>query len=775
MKRYRLLTVIALMLVGVASTGIARDVLIPSDDFLVIVGDSDTVLSLHERFSKQEITLLDYAKLVGEMNPATSLFERAYDEPLAKNNIVHLPGLETLSKYKKEVLLGAKQQEGGTSVQRPSKPELAKSTHRVSISNKHSSTGTAGQALTSVAEFVQKEAANEHSSSASSPSFIKQSLSNEDESYATASLDRSHVDARSGNGSAEADTSSDDPNLSANSHTQHGHMAIFAPATINLCLTKEHHSELAVQISNTFGSSFSEHLSQSNIEQLRYFLTDSGYLDAHISHDDDGVTYILPHDIYLVTKIIIEPTDVGYTDEDSQIRTVLAVNKVYSESLERIAKTLATDWLAENGFPLVNSFAVTHRRNSVNATVEIVFTYEPSPAVNIVSYEQYGERNFHPNHLEILSPFSESPRFSLSDLDAFRSRLMATGYYSDVEFDLIKSDDASSENLTLGILTHSKETSNLKAYLGFSQGRNAVLYAEAALPNLTGHGDDLSLNVSLDSLSRTLSAEYMRHNVHQYGLDVGAATTRANNDNRYFERDLTSADFFLNWRDHGIDDGSLWHLGVSLMASKEINKRLAGSSKKYEYWQLSVGRSGRPEWSEYVSAWSIQADYNIGSRANSLDFWSLNADFSGQLGLAGATPVEWRTALDVLHASSVASIPAGSQLYAGGSNSNRGYEPFAYSSLDAQAKSLAYTVSSQVEIPITWGRDKSWISRVSPFLDATILGTDLVSRSNELLSIGLGVSGTISSFPIRLDVATPLTGSARGGVNLNFQIGMTRS
>ena len=746
MKHYLSKTIL-LMLLFSTSICIARDVLVPSNDFLVIVGDNDSVYTFYDKFSKKGISLTDYVRLIDRINPEFEITQIEHDEPLSKDTIFQLPGAITLSEYTKEKGLSDERLADGDDIpeivtqdkagsyeysymdntpnhngvvkkRSPETGELwfvnlgsysgadiamkalqqfqqfqqmdeklsiqvddvkgqtfyrVRSTSFISRSDAESAAkryestlkikglwvgklpnkASNSKAISNVnlldKDSVSKDIGNEYFK----PSFKSETRSiplyEEDKNYSLDFSDDSLRDKSVNSSIFETEVYSAEPHSLAN-HDIHQHIALDGQQAIKLCLTENAHRELAVQLRNVFDSAFLNNFSKTNIEKIEYFLADLGYLDAEIVGNKNTIFYINPHSLYMVTKVIVEPSTLISEEQETHVRTQLVVNEIYSKKLERIAKKLAIDWLAENGFPQINYLESYHRRNSINSTVEIVFSYEPSPRINIFQYEQYGERNFRKDHLEVLSPFSESPQFSLSTLEEFRNRLMSSGYYTDVQFDLITDESENFKNPILGISTQSKEVSNFEGNLGFSSGRDTIFNAKAVFQNLTLQEDDLTLDIAFDSLSQTLSADYTQHNIYQYGLDFGAYAKIVDEDNGYFQGDTKSIKFFINRHANELNNDAFFSYGASLIRSNETIKKQGSLTKGYNYWRLTAGRSGWLGIGEKNNFWSIEANYNIGNTRTNMDFWSLNTSFLWKQALSKSTSVMWRSSIESIYA-----------------------------------------------------------------------------------------------------------------------------
>lgn len=858
--KYCLKLIVGLSLLALAPLGLARGAIAPQDDFLIVTGADETLASLHSYFSGGGISLGEYLRLLYQLNPTLALEKISFEEPLAKNFIVNLPGVHRLRSHAGYKALGDSDQMCGAEGQKPESLQTdiarepgcnhpaqqfetgydslpSRPKERLAFFDAASSdTGltpiydieysdtlkpesrayvieqddavswldngegdsivTSARMDTSASDGGRERLRGKLGSAIQQKDF--QTLAGADISGVTEeklldapkplSVSKSEItkklvqredlslvlEKKKQNFKSydeEREGIPESPEVYKD-HNQHDHVSVLDPARIMMCVIESNHREIAAQLDDHFQGSISEHLSLSDTDYLTDFLTSAGYLDASVDYrGSKRITYIDSGRLYHLTAIIIEPRNSFRRITANAPSTTIQVKETYSQNLESSAKALALQWLAENGFPFIDEIKTEYIHHETEASLRLAFTYEPERPVQIKHYEQYGDLLLQESQLKVISPFTETSEFSLSSLEVLRKRLLETGYYTNVGFELIRPENLEDDGWILGISSEEKAYSRFNSDFGYSRAQGVMMTSQLAIPNLTGIQDDLSLDVSWDNLSVDIGAKYLARNVYRYGID-GSFQVRVGSDkNRYYKRDESILEFLIGSSHADGHRFRPWEVSLASIDASEESRLPGGERKNFKHWRVGLGRSGSFNLGGVDQTWTTSLAFNKSFNSPEADFWHLKTNLLGQLTQFSGLSLEFQAGLEALYASDISSIPAGSQLYIGTPNYNRGYPSFAYSSLDQSQKSFGYLMFTQLDMPIPVDWNKTLVTKVVPFLDLSVLGGDADPDTQGFASFGIGFVGKVFSLPFRVDVALPATQQYSGDVQINFQLG----
>lgn len=557
------------------------------------------------------------------------------------------------------------------------------------------------------------------------------------------------------------------------SHFDHLHELLLPSAFVMFCMTEENAQAVLADVRETFDGKLSANMADESYIPVTRYLKDLGYLRANIHSDRDSRAIFLESGPrFRVTGLEIRPEQAALRANGRSPSILMSVNQVYSPQVEKQLANLAEEWLAEQGYPLVNVSDLQMQLDDARAEAKFHFSYDASQNIQVTAVDQISANALRGGQLRTLSPFSEDPRYSQLALEQLRSRLMATGYYKSVVFELLADDDAGEGNYSIEINTAASNTKRLDASLGYSQGRGPLLQAGVTLPNMTGREDDIFIRARADDVEQQIGIAYQRRNLFTYGVDVGLSGNINQEDHPYFSSDGRGLSLRGSWHGSDRQDGRSWH--VSLDWRKANESRLGTvMDKRFEYGGLAIEHFGRGTGVfDFVSDYSLTVEHAISLKENADPYWSVDAVGDWVLPELFGQRFDGRFGANIRYAEDLSSLPFSSQLYNGGVESNRGYETATFSSLDLGPESTAFLVYGQVEMPMEVNFDSPWLSKVIPFMDLSMLGADGHKANRTFSSIGLGLAGNVTGYPYRIDLAIPVDDRAGKGLMVNFNLSL---
>lgn len=557
------------------------------------------------------------------------------------------------------------------------------------------------------------------------------------------------------------------------SHADHLHELLLPSAFVMFCMDEANANSLLAELRQNFDGMLSSDMGKEGYTPVTQYLKDQGYLRSRIESDSNArASYVSSGPRYQVNSLEIAPRQRGAGGRQQHPNISLPVNQFYSPLVEQQLAALAIEWLGEQGYPLADVSDMQWQFDDVQHRVNFQLWYDASHTVQVTAVEHSGANALSPRQLNTLSPFTGSEPYSQSALEQFRSRLMATGYYENVSFELLADNTAGADGHRLEVNTTPAKRNRIQAGVGYAQGGGPVVNAVLTLSNISGNEDNVLLSARTDDFVQQASLTYRRRNLLWYGADVGLSARAVRQDQPYFVSDLVGIDLLGAWHGRDRQDGGSWHVSLGWRSADE-RRFGAVENQRFEYGRLAVGRSGRGSGLfDFARDWSVNVAHAFSLNPDTDDYWTLSATTDWVLPALFDRHVDLRLGADIRYADNLADIPLSAQLFHGGDASNRGYESASFSSLEFDAESTAYLAYAQVETPWDVNIQSQWLTQLMPFLDLSVMGADGDDAAKMFSSIGLGFAGAVAGYPYRADVAVPLDRHAGKGVLVNFNVGL---
>lgn len=826
MKRiYRAVALLAVLLGGPLWSACSAAVLLPQQNFLVVTSSQDSLADYYDRFGTGLISTAAFRELVVAMNPSAGLQATTIAEPLMADLILTLPGQQTLKPFtalslsnnatealsedasaltigpQVDVPMGTNTDTASARASRPRGPAPSRIRQHQRVPSSHTYTVKYGDNLFRISlrhgmDMLALAALNNLQApydliagqtllinAATEPAMseergieprnkARERIENDDAIKPHAG-DYKLTVAKADRGSYPLSQPAAVPTYPVSSHLDHSHELLLPSAFVMFCMREANAITLLTELRQNFDGMLSSDIGDQGYIPVTEYLKDQGYLRARVESDSDGrASYVRSGPRYQVVSLEIVPRQSEADRREQHPQMSLPVNQFYSPQLEQQLSTAAIEWLAEQGYPLADVSDMQWQFDDPQHQVNFHLRYDASRAVQITEVDHSGVNALSPRQLRKLSPFTDSESYSQSALDQFRSRLMATGYYENVSFELLVDDATEAGEHRLEVNTTSAKRNRIQALLGYAPGRNLVLDAALKLPNITGNEDDVSLKARADSFSQQVNLAYQRRNLFWYGADFGLSTGVARQDQPYFFSDLVTIDLLGAWHGEDRQDGSNWHVSFGWSSADERRVDMV-ENQRFEYGRLGAGWSGRGRGVfEFARDWSVNLAHAFSLNPETDNYWSLSATTDWVVSAPFDRHFDLRLGADIRYADNIEAIPLSAQLFHGGEFINRGYESASFSSLDLDAESSVYQVYAQLEMPWDANFRTPWLTRLIPFLDFSVMGADGGDDAQGFSSIGLGFAGAVAGYPYRADVAVPLDGQAGDGLLVSFNVGL---
>jgi translocation and assembly module TamA len=377
----------------------------------------------------------------------------------------------------------------------------------------------------------------------------------------------------------------------------------------------------------------------------------------------------------------------------------------------------------------------------------------------------------HPEWLQHLAPWKHGEAYDPEDVAELERRLLDTGVYESVTVALAPASDVTPDGLrpvVVSVAERLKRTLELGASYGTTEGLG--LDAKWTRYNLLGRADTFSVLGRLSNIDTRLQVDLsLPHwETAQQTLATRAAIYRTSTPAYDQEGVTVSADVTRRW---GKDatfglTGTYFTYGASLDVSRTSEVRigtltslgrdlitLAGLA------DMALDRSDDPLDPRHGWRISGRVEPTLLTGDGTLPYLKIQGQVSGYLPFdsQGLTVLAGRVHLGSIVNGSVADLPAPQRFYAGGGGSVRGFglqevgPRLADNTPQGGVSLLETSVELRHRLNDRWG--------LVAFVDAGSIGDNQLPSFRELsVGAGFGIRYNLGFGPIRVDVATPLTG-----------------
>jgi outer membrane protein insertion porin family len=545
----------------------------------------------------------------------------------------------------------------------------------------------------------------------------------------------------------------------------------------------------------TKNDQYSREKLQADLESLRSFYTERGYLEFQVDSTQVSITPDR-EDVYITVALKegdqfrIARTDFGgnLLGREDRFRAALRFRagevfngRILSESMKRIS-----DELASLGYAFANVNPVPEFDRD-RKEVSFIILVDPGRRVYVRRINVSGNARTKDEVVRREMRQFESSWYDADRIRLSRERIQRTGFFKQVQIDTVPVAD-SPDQVDLAVVVEELPTGNLNVGAGFSSTERIVFSAGINESNFFGTGQSLAFSINTSRLNQTIAISW---------------------SNPYWTRDGVgrSVDLFSRRFDAaflGLGDYSLRNTGAGVrffLPYTELTRLGAGLA--FEQTKLDLGANPPRRFADYVAQFGAEPRAVVNTLTWSRD--SRDSAFQPREGafmvaaldtaLPGLDlkylrlthlqnwyfPISRQLTLGLTadlgygQAYGGQTYPIFKNFYAGGIGSVRGYFPSSLGERDTDGVSIggrAKTVfNAELGFPIPGTKDLGL--RAFAFTDAgNVFPTDRIDPANLRFSAGLGVAWLSPFGPLKLSFGVPISPEPTDRIQrIQFQVG----
>ncbi len=519
-----------------------------------------------------------------------------------------------------------------------------------------------------------------------------------------------------------------------------------------------------------------------DLETLRSFYMDRGYLDFNIDSTQVSITPD-KHAIYITVNIT---EGERYTVTGVQLAGKMLVPRKDLEKLVELkpgdvfsrrklteSTKAITDRLGNDGYAFANANAVPNV-DKAKRMVSFTILIDPGRRVYVRRINIAGNNKTRDEVIRREMRQLEGAYYDISKIQLSRRRIDRTQYFSDVTVDT-KPVEGASDQVDVDFTVKERPTGTMMLGIGFSSVERLVVSASVSQANIFGSGKYLSASVSSGSINKVYSLSYLdpyytidgvsrgfdvyRRDTNASNLTVGAYNTKTMGGGIKYGFPLSET----NSLNLGINAE---HVELQTNSTSPIAylRFVDTFGSVYQYGALTAGwvRDSRDSFIQTTSGSVTRISsevaggdlryYRLGLNAQKFWPWTRTYTFavSGELGYAnglGGYP-----------------LPFFKNYYAGGPGSVRGYQPYSLGPQDANGQVLGgnvkVTLNAEIQFPMPGsGQDRSL--KLAWFLDGgqVYAGTGNIDLKELRYGAGIALAWSSPIGPLKLSYAKPLNPS----------------
>ncbi|HEC12180.1 MAG TPA: outer membrane protein assembly factor BamA [Acidiferrobacteraceae bacterium] len=269
---------------------------------------------------------------------------------------------------------------------------------------------------------------------------------------------------------------------------------------------------------------YSKQKLSADLETLRSFYQDLGYLDFNIDSTQVSITPDKQH-IYLTVNIhegdryVVSEFKLGGKPLLPQKELLALVTfkpgEVFSRKEVSRTSKLMGDRLADEGYAFANVNAIPEL-DKEKQTVAFTFFIDPGQRVYVRRINISGNRTTRDEVVRREMRQLEASWFSAAAVRRSRVRLQRLGFFDDINIET-PAVPGTSDQVDVNVSVKERATGSLLFGLGYSDADGFLLQLAVSQRNLFGTGKELQVNIDNSQVSDTISIRY----VDPYSTDDG--------------------------------------------------------------------------------------------------------------------------------------------------------------------------------------------------------------------------------------------------------------
>ena len=516
-----------------------------------------------------------------------------------------------------------------------------------------------------------------------------------------------------------------------------------------------------------------------DLEALRSFYLDQGYLDFNVESTQVSITPDRK-DIYLTVNIV---EGAKYTVSDIRIGGQTLVPGEELEKLLRIgpgdvfsrqklieSQKAITDRLGNDGYAFANANAVPEIDRD-KRTVAFTLLIDPGRRVYVRRINVVGNSKTRDEVVRREMRQLEGAYYDASKIQLSRRRIDRTRFFSDVQV-ATAPVESRPDQVDVTYTVEERSTGSLALGVGFSTLDKVILSASITQPNVFGTGKYLSLELNSGTVNQVYALSYVDPYYTVDGVSRGFDFYKRSVD----ATTLATGAYGTDTLGGGIKFGYPLseRVTVSFGALAESVKVVTFENSAQVYKDFVAAFGSDYTYGAFTAAWArdtrdslivttdgLLTRFSTELAGGDLQYYRLGINQQLYWPLSRTFTLFLNADLGYASGSGGKPLPFFKNYYAGGPGTVRGYEDFSLGPRDAAGNTLGGTrrVVGNVELLFPMpgaAQDKSL--RVGWFVDAGQVYADgaPVDLSELRYSTGLALAWASPLGPLRLSYATPL-------------------
>lgn len=530
------------------------------------------------------------------------------------------------------------------------------------------------------------------------------------------------------------------------------------------------------------GDQYSKQKLAADIETLRSFYMDSGYMEFAVRSTQVSISPD-KKDIFITLNIAEGPR---YTVSDVQvagpetlfshaeIRALIAIQPgdVFALKAITAANQKITERLGDAGYAFAN-INPAPQLDKIKHQVAFTFMVDPGQRVYIRRINIFGNTKTRDEVIRREFRQMESGWFATEKIKKSKQRVDRLGIFSSVNIETAPVP-GTKDQIDLNITVEEKSTGNLSIGAGISSMEGLTLMAGVSQSNLFGSGNSLSTQINTSSVNRIFSISftdpYWTDDGVSRGFDLFNRTSNSlNTISQYTSKNIGGGVRFAV----PLSEDQLIHYGSSI---EQTTIGLTDySPQRFTDYIASYGETtqnylGTVGWSRdnrdsaiYTTEGSIQRAFiEASAPQSSQNYYKITLQNQWFTPLSRDLTFYFNSEIAYANGYNNQTLPFFKNFYAGGVGTVRAYEPSSLGPRDSNSYSLGgnqrFISNAELLFPMP-GFSKEKSVRLSVFLDGGVLSGEETQSPASLgmrYSTGLAVTWFSPVGPLKLSYGTPL-------------------
>ncbi len=525
---------------------------------------------------------------------------------------------------------------------------------------------------------------------------------------------------------------------------------------------------------------YSKQKLSADIETIRSFYMDSGYLEFNINSTQISISpdkkdiyitiNITEGNKYTVSKVAVSGNTIVAKKEIEDLVQVKPDDAFSRKALSETSKLIG-DRLAADGYAFANVNA-NPDLNKDKHEVAFNFVVDPGQRVYIRRINIAGNSKTRDEVIRREFRQVEGAWFDVTKIKKSKQRVDRLNFFSEVNVET-PAVQGTSDQMDVNMSVKEKSTGNFTVGAGISQGEGLVLSGGVSQANLFGSGNQLSTQINTSKINQNMSVSYTNPYYTDEGMSRGFDVYQRNtNATSTVVSQYTSSTKGLGVR-YGIPIGEDESISFGASVEKSSIGLTALSPLSYKNYVATFGASnttvlGTLGWGRdsrdsaiYTTEGTVQRAYmEVALPVMDMRYYKLNYEHQWFYPVSSDITLMMNGLAGLASGYGGKQVPFFKNFYAGGTGSVRGYEANSLGPRDANNLSLGglkrVAGSMELMVPIPGIKDKS--VRFSGFLDGgAVYGTGtLPGTAGMRYSYGAAVTWLSPMGPLKFSYGKPL-------------------